>query len=142
MPVTSKHMTRFSITLDESIDFCIEALRISTGGEIFVPKLRGYRILDLVKAINKNAKVKVVGIRQGEKINEELISSYDAKYTFESKNFYVIFSNNNYKNKNLSFKKVDKNFSYRSDKCEFFTIDELKVKIQNEIIKNDPLFKA
>ena len=142
MPVTSKHMTRFSITLDESIDFCIEALRISTGGEIFVPKLRGYRILDLVKSINKNAKVKVVGIRQGEKINEELISSYDAKYTFESKNFYVIFSNNNYKNKNLSFKKVDKNFSYRSDKCEFFTIDELKVKIQNEIIKNDPLFKA
>ena len=142
MPVTSKHMTRFSITLDESIDFCIEALRISTGGEIFVPKLRGYRILDLVKAINKNAKVKVVGIRQGEKINEELISSYDAKYTFESKNFYVIFSNNNYKNKNLSFKKLNKNFSYRSDKCEFFTIDELKVKIQNEIIKNDPLFKA
>ena len=64
MPVTSKHMTRFSITLDESIDFCIEALRISTGGEIFVPKLRGYRILDLVKAINKNAKVKVVVIRQ------------------------------------------------------------------------------
>ena len=55
MPVTSKHMTRFSITLDESIDFN-EALRISTGGEIFVPKLRGYRILDLVKAINKMLK--------------------------------------------------------------------------------------
>lgn len=142
MPVTNEKMTRFSITLDESVNFCIEALKISTGGEIFVPKLRGYRILDLIKAINKNAKIKVIGIRQGEKIDEELISSYDAKHTFESKNFYVIYFNDNYKNKNLSFKKVGKNFSYRSDKCNFFTIDELKVKIKNEIIKNDSLFKA
>ena len=142
IPITNKNMTRFSITLEESINFCIEALRISTGGEIFVPKLMGYRILDLAKAINENAKIKIIGIRQGEKINEELISSYDAKHTFESKNFYVIFASNNYKNKNLNFKKVDKNFSYRSDKCKFYSVDELKLKIRNEIVKNDTLLKA
>ena len=75
IPITNKDMTRFSITLDESINFCIEALRVSKGGEIFVPKLKAYKILDLAKAINKNAKIKMVGTRQGEKINEELISS-------------------------------------------------------------------
>ncbi len=142
IPITNKNMTRFSITLDESINFCIEALKVSTGGEIFVPKLKGYKILDLAKAINKNAKIKIVGTRQGEKINEELISSYDAKYTFESKNFYIIFSNDNYKNKMLKFKKVSENFSYRSDKGKFYNINQLELKIRNEIRKNDTLLKT
>ena len=135
-------MTRFSITLDESINFCIIALRISTGGEIFVPKLKGYKILDLAKAINKNAKIKIVGTRQGEKINEELISSYDAKHTYESKSFYIIFLNDNYKNKMIQFKKVDENFSYRSDMCKFYSVNQLELKIRNEIRKNDTLLKA
>ena len=142
IPITNKNMTRFSITLDESINFCIEALKVSTGGEIFVPKLKGYKILDLAKAINKNAKIKIVGTRQGEKINEELISSYDAKYTFESKNFYIIFSNDNCKNKMLKFKKVSENFSYRSDKGKFYNINQLELKIRNEIRKNDTLLKT
>ena len=142
IPITNKNMTRFSITLDESINFCIEALRVSTGGEIFVPKLKGYKILDLAKAINKKAKIKIVGTRQGEKINEELISSYDAKHTFESKNFYIIFSNDNYKNKMLKFKKVSENFSYRSDMCKFYSVNELELKIRNEIKKNDTLLKT
>lgn len=142
IPITNKDMTRFSITLDESVNFCIEALRISTGGEIFVPKLKGYKILDLAKAINKKAKIKIIGTRQGEKIDEELISSYDAKHTFESKNFYIIFSNDNYRNKMLKFKKVSKNFSYRSDMCKFYSINELEQKIRNEIKKNDTLLKT
>jgi len=142
IPITNKNMTRFSITLDESINFCIIALRISTGGEIFVPKLKGYKILDLAKAINKNAKIKIVGTRQGEKINEELISSYDAKHTYESKSFYIIFLNDNYKNKMIQFKKVDENFSYRSDMCKFYSVNQLELKIRNEIRKNDTLLKA
>ena len=142
IPITNKDMTRFSITLDESINFCIEALRVSKGGEIFVPKLKAYKILDLAKAINKNAKIKMVGTRQGEKINEELISSYDATHTYESKNFYIIFTNNNYKNKTLKFKKVNENFSYRSDMCKFYSINQLESKIRNEIKKNDTLLKT
>lgn len=142
IPITNKDMTRFSITLDESINFCIEALRVSKGGEIFVPKLKAYKILDLAKAINKDVKIKVIGTRQGEKINEELISSYDAKHTFESKNFYIIFTNNNYKNKMLKFKKVNENFSYRSDMCKFYSINQLESKIRNEIKKNDTLLKT
>tara|TARA_A100001015_G_scaffold289618_1_gene361678 strand:+ start:2168 stop:3199 length:1032 start_codon:yes stop_codon:yes gene_type:complete len=142
IPITNKNMTRFSITLDESINFCIEALRINIGGEIFVPKLRAYKILDLAKAINNKAKVKIVGVRQGEKINEELISSYDAKHTYNSNKFYIIFSNTNYKNKIIKFKKVSKNFAYRSDMCKFYNINELRLKIRNEIKKDDSLLKT
>ena len=142
IPITNKKMTRFSITLDESVNFCIEALRIGVGGEVFVPKLKSYKILDLAKAINKNAKIKIVGTRKGEKINEELISSYDSKNTFESENFYIIFTNDNYKNKMLKFKKVKENFSYKSDMCKFYSIKQLELKIKNEIKKNDTLLKT
>ena len=136
-PITDKRMTRFSITLDESVDFCIEALKVSAGGEIFVPKLKSYRIMDLVSAINPNAKINIIGLRKGEKINEELISSYDAENTYESKNFYVIRSSDRYKNTNLKLRKVHKNFLYRSDLCSFYSVKQLKNKIKEEVIKDD-----
>jgi len=142
IPITNKKMTRFSITLDESVNFCIEALRINIGGEIFIPKLKAYKILDLAKAVNEKAKIRVTGIRQGEKINEELISSYDAINTYDSKKFYIIYSNNKYTNKMIKFKKVNAKFSYRSDMCKFYSASELKLKIKKELKKNDTLFKT
>ena len=69
------NMTRFNITLDKSIEMVLFALKESNGGEIFVPKIPSYRLKDLVKAISPNCKVNIIGIRPGEKINEEMITS-------------------------------------------------------------------
>ena len=66
-----------------------------TGGEIFVPKVGSYRILDLAKAINPKAKIKIIGMRPGEKLHEELISNIDAQHTIDSKIFYVISPHQN-----------------------------------------------
>ena len=74
-------MTRFNITLTEGVNFVISSLERMIGGEIFVPKIPSYRILDLVKAISSNGKVKILGIRPGEKISEEMISINDARNT-------------------------------------------------------------
>ena len=83
-------MTRFSLTLEESVKFSFLALSKMIGGEIFVPKVSSYNILDLVKAINPQAKIQVIGRRPGEKLHEELISNIDALYTIDLKDFYVI----------------------------------------------------
>ena len=88
--VTDKRMTRFSITIEEGVNFVLFALKMSIGREIFVPKLPSYKILDVAKAISKNTKVNFVGIRSGEKIHEEMITLSDSLNTIESKNFFVI----------------------------------------------------
>ena len=65
-------MTRFNITLDESLKFVLDASNL-VWGEIFIPKIPSYKILDLAKVINEKAKIKFIGIRPGEKIHEEMI---------------------------------------------------------------------
>ena len=83
--VTDKRMTRFSITLEEAVKFVITCIKNMKGSEIFVPKIPSYRILDLVKAIDKNKKIKIIGIRPGEKLHEEMITVHDSLYTTEKK---------------------------------------------------------
>ena len=92
--VTDKRMTRFNITLTEGVNFVISSLERMIGGEIFVPKIPSYRILDLVKAISSNGKVKILGIRPGEKISEEMISINDARNTREFDSFCNFTSKN------------------------------------------------
>ena len=88
--ITDKRMTRFNITLDEAVKFVLKSIDRMKGGEIFVPKIPSYRILDLVNAINEKKKIKYIGIRPGEKLHEEMISSTDAINASEYKNYYVI----------------------------------------------------
>ena len=83
-------MTRFNITLEEGVKFVIFSLKNMIGGEIFVPKLKSYKITDLVKAISNNPKINLIGIRPGEKIHEEMISKFDGKY-FKFKNFLLFY---------------------------------------------------
>lgn len=90
LPITDARMTRFNITLDEGVDLVLYALTHMWGGEIFVPKIPSYRILDLAEAIAPGCKHKVVGIRPGEKLHEEMITETDALNTLEFKNYYVI----------------------------------------------------
>jgi len=137
LTITSKKMTRFSLSLKQSVELVDWALKHSIGGEIIVPKIPSYRILDLVNAINSKAKIKLIGLRPGEKIYEELISSHDSNNTYDIGDYYIIMPIINkevlkrYKKK-FFLKKVAENFSYRSDSNQkFLNINELKKICQN-----------
>lgn len=90
LPITDPNMTRFSITLQEGVDFVLGCLQRMRGGEIFVPKLPSYRILDMAKAIAPEAQTKVVGIRPGEKVHEVLVPADEAWHTLEFADHFVI----------------------------------------------------
>lgn len=134
--ITDKRMTRFNISLDYGVEFVLSSLINSIGGEIFVPKLPSYNVLDLAKAIAPHEKYKIIGIREGEKIHEEMITKSDSLNTLESKNFYIILPNKiNTKKfiKKFKAKKTSKMFSYNSfENKEKLTITQ----IRNLIKKN------
>ena len=147
--ITDKRMTRFSITMDESIKLVLWALKNSIGGEIFVPKIPSYKILDLAKAIAPYAKIKITGPRLGEKIHEDLITANESEYTIDLKKYYAILTfliknSNNLINDKLfraylkfkNNKRVKKGFIYRSDT----NINFLKVKEIKELIKKQNIF--
>ena len=132
LTLTDNKMTRFNITLEEGVKFVEWCLTNNLGGEIFVPKLKSYRIVDLGKAINSKVKFKLIGIRAGEKIHEELVSQTDSICTIEGKNFYIILNNftknqiKNYKKKKR-LKSVKENFKYSSDlNRDFLNVTELR----------------
>jgi UDP-N-acetylglucosamine 4,6-dehydratase len=130
--ITHKDMTRFNITIEEAATKVFGYLKNSIGGEIFVPKLSSYKILDVAKAINPNNKIKYIGIRPGEKIHEELITSNDACNTIEYKNGYIIlpsftlYSLKKYIT-HYKAKQVKENFQYTSNSSnKYLSILELK----------------
>jgi UDP-N-acetylglucosamine 4,6-dehydratase (inverting) len=90
LPITDLSMTRFNITLEEGVNLVLYVLKYGWGGEIFVPKLPSYKITDLAKAIGPECKTKIIGVRPGEKIHEEMITETDSLNTIEFKNYYVI----------------------------------------------------
>ena len=142
LPITDKRMTRFNITLQEGVDFVIKNLERMWGGELFVPKIPSYKILDLAKAIGPECKLKFNGIRPGEKLHEEMITVTDAINTIEFKDYFVILPSI----KHWDFEKFrlesnsepgtfcENGFSYNSGKNEkFLNIEELKELIQNKM---------
>lgn len=90
LPVTDFRMTRFWITIDHAAQFILESLSSMKGGELYVPKIPSMKIVDLAKAINKDAEIYEIGVRPGEKIHEEMISEDDSKRTFILKDRFVI----------------------------------------------------
>ena len=134
-PITHKDMTRFNISLEQGVDLTLWALKNSIGGEIFVPKIPSYKVVDLAKSISSNAKIKYIGIRPGEKLHEELISQMDSFNTYELKDKFIIFpksSNKYFKHysKKFKIKKLKENTSYTSLNNEkFLNIKELKILI-------------
>ena len=132
--VTDIKMTRFSLTLSDSVNEVIKFLKIMKGSEIFVPKLGSYRILDLVKAINPNFKIKIIGIRQGEKIHEELITKNDALNTLEFRDHYVIYPYLKNMKKIKGSKSCSFGFSYNSfNNKKFYNVKQLKDLIKKNI---------
>lgn len=124
--VTDKKMTRFNINMNEAINFVIYSLMNLKGGEIFVPKIPSFYITDLAKAVSEDCKIKIIGIRPGEKLHEEMISSYDSVNTKDLGIGYVILNVNNFKfYKKQKFLKAD--FSYKSNTNDnFLNIKQLK----------------
>ncbi len=136
LPITDKDMTRFNISLEYAIDVVMWSLKNLSGGELLVPKLSSYRIMDLAKAVHPNCKTKIVGIRPGEKIHEEMISTSDSQNTLELKKFYLILPRLNKKiflqyKKKYGAKKVKTGFSYSSNTNDKF----LKLKELSELVK-------
>ena len=131
-------MTRFSLTQNECVDFCLWSIQNNLGGEIMIPKIPSYRILDLFKAVNPKRKIITTGIRPGEKLHEEMITKSDSVNAYDIGKFYLILPTNEksliskFKKKFSSLKKVKEDFSYNSkDNTEFLNVDNLR-KIINE----------
>jgi len=133
--VTHTSMTRFSITMKESVKFVLDAILKNYGGEIFIPKIPSYRILDLVHAISKKPKIKMIGLRHGEKIHEEMLSEMESVNTFEDKDKYIISSDYCMKFYKKKLKKVNLGFCYNSGSNKHF----LKNKEIKSLIKKDLL---
>ena len=135
IPITDKRMTRFSISLQEGVDFVIKSLAEMWGGEIFIPKIPSYNILDLAKAVNPKAKLIFSGIRSGEKIHEEMLTKSDSFNSIENDDHYVILPSFDYLNwdkksyikiKKLNYREC-KPHSYSSDNNkDFLKINDLK----------------
>ena len=128
-PITDKKMTRFNITLKESVETVLWTIKNTFGGEIIIPKIPSYKILDLAKAIDAKANLKFTGLRPGEKIFEEMITKHDSFVTYDLGKYYAILNPSNvslmshYKNK----KKVKAGMSYNSlDNDVFLTLSEIK----------------
>lgn len=133
LPITHEKMTRFNITIKEGVDMVFWAINNTLGGEIFVPKIPSYKIIDLANAIGPNCKKIITGIREGEKINEEMITQSDSPYTIDIGNYYVIFPSkkseimNPYLQKYKSFNKVPINFTYNSGtNSNFLSVEEIR----------------
>lgn len=90
LPITDPEMTRFNISLDGGVDMVFHALANAWGGEIFIPKIPSYKILDVARAIAPDHEHRVVGIRPGEKIHEEMITPSDSFYTYDMGKYYAI----------------------------------------------------
>jgi UDP-N-acetylglucosamine 4,6-dehydratase (inverting) len=134
LPITDVEMTRFNISLDEGVDLVFYSLEKSIGGEIFIPKIPSYNILDIANAIAPNCKKKIVGIRPGEKLHEEMITVSDSMNTYDIGKYYAILPNSKNKIeefvKEFNAKKVRENFSYNSkDNSDFETVETLIEKI-------------
>lgn len=135
-PITHEDMTRFNITLSQGVDLVLWAINNALGGEIIVPKIPSYRILDVADAINPDIEKRVVGIRPGEKLHEEMITVSDGPLTLDCEDKYLIMHPDlidNYPAENY-LKKVEYGFSYNSGlNSDFLNVHEIKKLIEVNI---------
>ena len=137
--VTDPRMTRFNITLEQGVDFVLYCLQKMWGGELFVPKIPSYRITDIAKAVCEDCKVDIVGLRPGEKLHEEMITSTDSLSTIEFSSYYVILPSAQPKwnldkfiqtSNGVVGKRLPEGYSYSSENNpHFLTTDELRTLI-------------
>jgi UDP-N-acetylglucosamine 4,6-dehydratase/5-epimerase len=142
LPITDQRMTRFSITLQQGVDFVLKCLDRMWGGELFVPRIPSYRILDVAKAVDPAARLEITGIRPGEKLHEEMITTTDALGTIEFGDYFVILPSTRIwdieqfrlRSNDSAGKQCVYGFSYNSETNDhFLTVEELRELIAREI---------
>ena len=145
LPVTSKRMTRFNIDLQSGVDLVMYALKHHLGGELFIPKIPSFRLIDLAKAIGPDCEVREIGLRPGEKLHEEMITTTDSLSTIDLGKYYAILPSVSYNHtqeeyiKHHNAKLVEPDFTYNSGtNPEFETIETIREKIIKFV---DPNFK-
>jgi UDP-N-acetylglucosamine 4,6-dehydratase len=142
LPITDLQMTRFNISLEQGVEMVLHALEHAWGGEIFIPKIPSYRIIDIAKAVAPDCELEIVGIRPGEKIHEEMITDSDSFHTYDLGKYYTIlpsvvnFSLNDYIQK-YGAVKVPTGFSYNSGtNSEWESIESLRFLIKKHLDSN------
>ena len=138
LTITDPTMTRFNITMDQALDFIIRTYQKGKGGEVFVPKLKAYRLGDLKDAIinlaKKNVQSEIIPVRPGEKYHESLINSDEIRNTFEDDDDYIILQDHLQKRieKMENLQKTELKEQYSSDKVKLLTLEEIKQILLNE----------
>lgn len=142
LPITDPNMTRFNISLQGGVDMVMHALEHAWGGELFVPKIPSYRIMEVANAIGPECEKPIVGIRPGEKVHEEMITPSDSFYTYDLGKYYTILpATHMWKLEDYltTFKaeKVPLGFSYNSgENSEWETIESLRGLIKEHVDSN------
>lgn len=143
LPITDATMTRFNISLEDGVKMVLHAIEHAHGGELYVPKIPSYRVTDLAEAIGPECEHPVIGIRPGEKIHEEMITSSDSFSTYVIGDYYVILPPSNSKKRQAYLEKfnaqpVTKGFNYTSGENEdFLSVEQLRKLIKEHV---DPEF--
>ncbi|MDD5436885.1 MAG: UDP-N-acetylglucosamine 4,6-dehydratase (inverting) [Candidatus Omnitrophica bacterium] len=130
-PVTDDRMTRFWITLEESVDLVLNALKETEGGEVFVPIIPSMKITDLVRSIEPNPRFKIIGIRPGEKLHETLLSEDEARNAKVFKGMYVVipqfYETKEVHKKYDKYRSLPKGYAYTSNNNdEWLTVEKLR----------------
>lgn len=143
LPVTDRHMTRFNISLDEGVELVLYALTHHLGGEVFVPKIPSYRIMDVVEAVAPGAEITDIGVRPGEKLHEEMITATDSLSTIDIGPYYAILPSVSRLHQKEAFlthhggEMVAPGFSYNSGQNdEWETIESLREKTRLHVDPN------
>lgn len=143
LPITVPGMTRFNITLDHGVELVLHALEHSSGGELYVPRIPSYRILDLAEAIGPDCEHPVVGVRPGEKIHEEMITTADSMTTWDHGDFFTVLPvatdwDMKVWEEKTGAKRVPEGFHYSSgENSDFLSVEEIRSLIRKYI---DPDF--
>jgi UDP-N-acetylglucosamine 4,6-dehydratase len=136
LPITHPEMTRFWITLDQGVDLVFRAIKDSKGGEVYVSKIPSYKITELAKAIGGDIELREVGIREGEKLHEVMITQEDSRFTYDYGEYYIIYPNFDWWDTDKHFTSdghlVNEGFRYASDtNDQWLDADEMKLRLKN-----------
>jgi FlaA1/EpsC-like NDP-sugar epimerase len=139
IPITDPNMTRFNISLFEGVQMVVHALEHAWGGELFVPKIPSYKIMDVAQAVAPDCEKKIIGIRPGEKVHEEMITASDSFFTYDlGKYFAILPTTPKWKLEEFihvfGAVRVKEGFSYTSNNNDYWeTVESLRLKIRDNL---------
>lgn len=141
LPITDFRMTRFWISLEQGVELVIKALREAKGGETFISKIPSFKVVDLAEAMLSGCKKKEVGIREGEKLHEIMVTREDSLHTYEYDKHYIVYPHYNWwaeKDLISGGKPVKIEFEYSSGtNTDWLSVDELREKLKSDVEKKN-----